>query len=69
MRGCEDASTRGDALDGEAVVDVVRSQQTDAAMVMLAVVPVEEWPAVRAVPPLSARYFGNLHVHYDVVTL
>jgi hypothetical protein len=48
VRGCEDASSRGDALDGEAVVDVVRSQQADADMVMLAVVPVEAWPALRA---------------------
>jgi len=46
--GSEDASSRGDALIGEAVVDVVRGQEADAAVAVLAVVPVEEGAAVGA---------------------
>ena len=49
MRGVcvgEDASSRSDALIGEAVVDVVRGQEADAAVSMLAVVPVEKGAAM-----------------------
>jgi len=48
VRVGEDASSRGNALTGEAVVDIVRRQETDAAVAVLAVVPVEERAAVGA---------------------
>jgi hypothetical protein len=46
--GGEDEGSRGDALSGEAVVDVVRGQKADAAVTVLVVVPVEEGAAVGA---------------------
>ncbi|MEY4487562.1 MAG: hypothetical protein RIQ79_70 [Verrucomicrobiota bacterium] len=46
VRGNEHASSCGDALIGEAVVDVVRGQEADAAVSVLAVVPIEEGAAV-----------------------
>jgi hypothetical protein len=48
VRGGEDEGSRGDTLIGEAVVDVVRGQEADAAVTVLVVVPVEERAAVGA---------------------
>jgi hypothetical protein len=44
----EDAGAIGDALVGEPVVDVVWREQADTAVAVLAVVPAEEWTAVRS---------------------
>ena len=60
MRGGEDASSRGHALIGEAVVDVVRSQQADAAVAVLAVVPVKEGTAVGATVLCGAEALGKV---------
>ena len=59
MGGGEDASSRGDTLIGQAVVDVVRGQQADAAMPVLAVVPVEEGAAVSAAVLRGSEALGK----------
>ena len=48
VRGGEDEGSSGDALIGEAVVDVVRGQEADATVTVLVVVPVEEGATVGA---------------------
>ena len=63
MRGVcvgEDSSSRSDALVGEAVVDVVRGQEADAAVSMLAVVPVEKGAAMGAAVLRGAEALGKV---------
>jgi hypothetical protein len=48
VRGFEHPGTSSDALGGEPAVDVLRREHGDAAVAVLAVVPVEEGTAVRA---------------------
>jgi hypothetical protein len=56
----EDEGSRGDTLIGEAVVDVVRSQEADAAVTVLVVVPIEEWAAVGAAVLRGAEPRGKV---------
>ena len=60
VRGGEDEGSRGDALIGEAVVDVVRGQQADAAVTVLVVVPVEEWAAVGTAVLCGSEALGKV---------
>jgi len=58
--GGEDTGSRGDTLIGEAVVHVVGSQEADAAVAMLAVVPVKEGAAVGAAVLRGSEALGEV---------
>jgi DNA adenine methylase len=60
VRGGEDEGSRGNALIGEAVVDVVRGQKADAAVTVLVVVPVEEGAAVSAAVLCGSEALGKV---------
>ena len=60
VSGGEDASSRSDALIGEAMVDVVRGQEADAAVSMLAVVPVEKGAAMGSTVLRGAEALGEV---------
>ena len=60
MCGLEYTGSGGDAFGGVAVMDVVRSQQADAAVVVFAVVPVEEGTAVRTGVLVRAEALGEV---------